>query len=174
MSLSPESIRRCQHIKVNGTQCGSPAMRDRSYCYFHMRWHRKGRQVNAFLQKQEILVLPTLEDANSIQVGLAEIMRQLATKMIDHRTAGLLLYAVQIASANLKHTSFEPDPALVIVDRDSLAHSPLGTTACSTLEALESGDRETLSVETGLAPSPPNADQQPDSALKRLCTERHL
>jgi hypothetical protein len=144
-------------------------MRDRSYCYFHMRWHRKGRQVNAFLQEQQILILPTLEDANSIQVGLAEIMRQLATKMIDHRTAGLLLYAVQIASANLKHTSFEPDPALVIVDRDSL-----GTTACSTLEALESGGRETLSVETGLAPSPPDADQQQDSTIKRLCTERRL
>jgi hypothetical protein len=171
MSLSPVSIRRCQHIKVNGTQCGSPAMRDRSYCYFHMRWHRKGRRVNDFLQKQQILVLPTLEDANSIQVGLADIMRQLATKMIDHRTAGLLLYAVQIASANLKHTSFEPDPTLVIVDRDSLAHPPLGTTACSTLEALESGDREILSVETELAPPPPNADQQPDSALQPL-TER--
>jgi hypothetical protein len=171
MSLSPVSIRRCQHIKVNGTQCGSPAMRDRNYCYFHMRWHRKGRQVNAFLQEQQILILPTLEDANSIQVGLADIMRQLATKMIDHRTAGLLLYAVQIASANLKHTSFEPDPALVIVDRDSVAHSPLGTTACSTLEALESGGRETLSVETELAPSPPNANQQPDSTLKQL-TER--
>jgi hypothetical protein len=59
----------------------------------------------------------------------------------------------------------------VIVDRDSVAHSPLGTTACSTLEALESGDREILSVETELAPPPPNADQQPDSALQPL-TER--
>ena len=165
MSLSPVSTRPCQHIKVNGTQCGSPAMRDRSYCYFHMRWHRKGRQVNAFLQDQEILVLPTLEDANSIQVGLAEIMRQLLTKMIDHRTAGLLLYAVQIASANLKHTSFEPDPTLVFVDR---ARPPLGATARSTLEALESDDRETLSVETELAPSPRDADRQPDSTIKQL------
>ena len=166
MSLSPVSLRRCQHIKVNGTQCGSPAMRDRTYCYFHMRWHRKGRQVNAFLKEQGILVLPSLEDANSIQVGLAKIMRQLLTKMIDHRTAALLLYASQIASANLKHTSFEPDPTLVIVDQESVTHPPLGAAACSTLEALESGDWETISVEAGLAPYPPNADQQPDSTIE--------
>jgi len=174
MSLSPGSIRRCQHIKVNGTQCGSPAMRDLNYCYFHMRWHRKGRQVNDFLQEQKILVLPTLEDGNSIQAGLAEIMRQLATKMIDHRTAGLLLYAVQIASANLKHTSFEPDPTLVIVDQESVANRPLGATAWSPVEKRESGDLKNPTVETGLAPSPLNAEQQPDSTIKRPFTERHL
>jgi hypothetical protein len=139
-----------------------------------MRWHRKGRQVNDFLQEQKILVLPTLEDGNSIQAGLAEIMRQLATKMIDHRTAGLLLYAVQIASANLKHTSFEPDPTLVIVDQESVANRPLGATAWSPVEKRESGDLKNPTVETGLAPSPLNAEQQPDSTIKRPFTERHL
>src|SRR5271166_3888317 len=103
------TIRRCQHIKVNGTQCGSPAVREHNYCYFHMRWHRKGMQVNAYFKEQQILVLPTLEDANSIQVGLAEVMRQMVTQMIDHKTAALLLYALQIASANVKRTSFEPE-----------------------------------------------------------------
>ena len=39
MSLYPESVARCRHIKVNGTQCGSPALREEKYCYFHMRWH---------------------------------------------------------------------------------------------------------------------------------------
>jgi hypothetical protein len=64
------TIRRCQHIKVNGAQCGSPAVREHNYCYFHMRWHRKGRQVNAYLQEQQILILPTLETSkNSITNG---------------------------------------------------------------------------------------------------------
>src|ERR1700732_3742402 len=27
MSLYPVTVKRCQHIKVNGTQCGSPAAR---------------------------------------------------------------------------------------------------------------------------------------------------
>ena len=91
-------------------------MREHTYCYFHVRWHRKGMQVNAYFKEQQILVLPTLEDANSIQVGLAEVMRQLATQMIDHRTAALLLYALQIASANVKFTSFEPEqPTQVVI-----------------------------------------------------------
>ena len=38
MSSYPANIRRCQHIKVNGTQCGSPALREEKCCYFHMRW----------------------------------------------------------------------------------------------------------------------------------------
>jgi hypothetical protein len=44
------------------------------------------------------ITLPTLEDANSIQVGLAEVMRLLVTNQIDHRTAALMLYALQTAS----------------------------------------------------------------------------
>src|SRR5437879_2595022 len=31
-------VPRCQHIKTNGTQCGSPALRNGEYCYFHRRW----------------------------------------------------------------------------------------------------------------------------------------
>ncbi len=132
MSSYPPSIRRCQHVKVNGTQCGSPAMREHSYCYFHVRWHRKGMQVNAYFKEQQILVLPTLEDANSIQVGLAEVMRQLTEQMIDHRTAALLLYALQIASANVKFTSFEPEqPTQVVIDRECVAQRPLGAPAWS-------------------------------------------
>ena len=141
MSSYPLTIRRCQHIKVNGTQCGSPAVREHNYCYFHVRWHRKGMQVNAYLKEEQILTLPTLEDANSIQVGLAEVMRQLAAQMIDHRTAALMLYALQIASANVKFTSFEPEqPTQVVIDRECLAHRPIGATAWSKIEGIEYDD----------------------------------
>jgi hypothetical protein len=135
MSIYPASIRRCQHIKINGTQCGSPAIREHKYCYFHVRWHHKGMQVNAYFKEQEILTLPTLEDANSIQVGIAEVMRELAAKMIDHKTAGLMLYALQIASANVKNTNFEPEqPTQVVIDRDRIADRPLGAAAWSNTE----------------------------------------
>ena len=70
MSLYPKSVARCQHIKVNGTQCGSPALREEQYCYFHMRW-RGGSKFTEALRKREMSGLPILEDANSIQVGLA-------------------------------------------------------------------------------------------------------
>ncbi len=48
------------------------------------------------------LDLPLLEDAFAIQVAITNVMRALATQQIDHRSAGLLLYALQIASSNLK------------------------------------------------------------------------
>ena len=135
MSIYPASIRRCQHIKINGTQCGSPAMREHKYCYFHVRWHHKGMQVNAYFKEQQILTLPTLEDANSIQVGIAEVMRELAAKMIDHKTAALMLYALQIASANVKNMNFEPEqPTQVVIDRDRIADRPLGAAAWSNTE----------------------------------------
>jgi hypothetical protein len=140
MSSYPLTIRRCQHIKVNGTRCGSPAVREHNYCYFHVRWHKKGMQVNAYFKQEQIRTLPTLEDANSIQVGVAEVMRQLLDEIIDHRTASLLLYALQIASANVKFTNFEPEPTRVVIDRESLAHRPLGASAWSKIEDREYDD----------------------------------
>ena len=28
--------RHCEHVKANGHFCGSPAMRGRNYCFFHI------------------------------------------------------------------------------------------------------------------------------------------
>jgi hypothetical protein len=137
MSQYPATIRRCQHIKANGTQCGSPALREEKCCYFHMQWRRQSRDINMNFHVRGTISLPTLEDANSIQVGLAELMRLLVTNQIDHRTASLLLRALRTASANLKHTSFEPDPTHVVIDPESVERRPLGATAWSTLEGRE-------------------------------------
>ena len=57
--------------------------------------HHSGAKFHANLRAHEIAGLPILEDANSIQGGLAEVMRQLVTQEIDHRAAALLLYALQ-------------------------------------------------------------------------------
>ncbi len=146
MSSYPASIRRCQHIKVNGTQCGSPALRDEKYCYFHMRWHASKMSVILKQREHWIAGLPTLEDANSIQVGLAEVMRLLVTQEVDHKTGALLLYAMQTASANLKRTSFEPEPTRVVIDRDCVAQRPLGATAWSAVAGREYDEVEKADV----------------------------
>src|SRR2546427_11426987 len=101
---------RCQHIKVNGTQCGSPAVRDRRFCFFHKKWHDQRIVINSAQARQSppTLDLPVLEDANSIQDALMQVMRLLISHQIDHKTAGLLLYALQTASFNLHRTDFEP------------------------------------------------------------------
>jgi hypothetical protein len=82
------------------------------------------------------LALP--EDADSIQMGLGEVIRLMMTRQVDHRTAALTLYALQTASANLKHTSLEPLlPTRVVVDRESVARRPLGATAWSKVAGRE-------------------------------------
>lgn len=139
MSSYPANIRRCQHIKVNGTQCGSPALREEKCCYFHMRWRGASRFAEG-LRKREISGLPILEDANSIQVGLAEVMFHLVTQEIDHRTAALMLYALQTASANLRMTSFEPEPTRVVIDQACVERRPLGASAWSKVEGREYDD----------------------------------
>jgi hypothetical protein len=142
MPLYPESVARCQHIKVNGTQCASPALRRQKYCYFHKQHRQKRLEINSNIQRERWkITLPVLEDANSIQMGLVQVMRLLVTQQIDHRTAALMLYGLQTASSNLKRTSFEPEqPTHVVIDRDSVAHRPLGVTAWSKVKGQEYDD----------------------------------
>jgi hypothetical protein len=147
MPSYPVSIRRCQHIKVNGTQCGSPALRAEKYCYFHAICHRKGKDAILYLNELETAMLPTLEDANSIQLGLAGVIRQLVNREINPKMAALLLYALQTASANLKYTSFEPEPTRVVIDRECVARRPIGATAWSTVEGREYDEIEKDDVE---------------------------
>ena len=137
MPSYPVSIRRCQYIKSNGTQCGSPALRDEKYCHFHMQWSLKNRDINMNFHERGTITLPTLEDANSIQEGLAEVMRLLVTNQIDHRTAALLLHALRTASVNIRHASFEPEPTLVVIDSEYVERRPLGATAWSKVEGRE-------------------------------------
>jgi hypothetical protein len=48
------------------------------------------------------LDLPSLEDAVSIQLALIDVAQALAANRIDTKRAGLLLYALQVASANVE------------------------------------------------------------------------
>lgn len=140
MPSYPKSIKRCQHIKINGTQCGSPALRDSTHCYYHIRYHWP--EFDALADNHGIRVpLPTLEDANSIQVALANVIERLIMSEIDHKTAALMLYALQTASINLKRTSLEPElPTQVVIDRDSVADRPIGASAWSRIEGREYDD----------------------------------
>jgi len=148
MPSYPVSIRRCQHIKVNGTQCGSPALRDEKHCHFHNVWFQKQLDVNKFVDGRLAITLPTLEDANSIQVGLTEVMRLLIHNLVDHRTAALLLHALRTAAINLKYTSLDPEqPMHVVIDRECVERRPLGATAWSTVEGREYDEAETGDAE---------------------------
>ncbi|MFZ0953244.1 MAG: hypothetical protein WAN17_13320 [Candidatus Sulfotelmatobacter sp.] len=123
---------RCQHIKVNGTQCGCPALRHNKLCYFHKRNHEErieldlDRLKNAHARRRKVVMeLPVLEDANSIQVSLMQIMRLIISGQIDGKTAGLLLYALQTASANLPRVRFDPFMHDVVLDPKTVNETPL-------------------------------------------------
>ena len=140
MALYPNFILRCQHLKVNGTQCGSPSLRDCKFCFYHVRYH--SQDMEALEEKNDLRhSFPTLEDANSIQVALAKVVERLLMLEIDHKQASLILYALQTASMNLKRTSLEPQlPTQVVIDRLSVAHRPLGASAWSPVEGREYDD----------------------------------
>lgn len=129
MSIYPDTIPRCQHIKVNGIQCGSPALRGTKFCYFHNQWRETRINLNSQQHVRGSITIPVLEDANSIQISLMQIMRLIAAGQLDSKTAGLLLYALQTASNNLSRISFEPLPRQVVIDPDWVVDTSLGENA---------------------------------------------
>jgi hypothetical protein len=121
-------VPRCQHIKVNGTQCGCPALRDNRFCFFHKQFQAQRITIGAAKRRQRARFdLPVLEDANAIQVALMQVMRKLASGEMDAKIAALMLYALQTASVNLRHTRFEPiEVKDVVIDRDTVDMTRIG------------------------------------------------
>ena len=116
-----EDVPRCQHVKINGTQCGSPALRRRRHCFFHDRVRRERAKIAAQASGLRRFDLPLLEDANSVQVALMKVIQMLGCGQMDHKTAGLILYALQTASVNLRNAEFEVEEVTdVVIDRDDV------------------------------------------------------
>ena len=147
-------VPRCQHIKTNGTQCGSPALRNGEYCYFHRRWRMTTVDLSHSAHHVTTeFVLPVLEDADSIQITLGQIMRMIVCRQVDTKSAGLLLYGLQIASANLRRTRFEPYHRDVMVDLDRVTETTIGDEAWSPADFANAGHVGQKSG-VGRAPSP--------------------
>lgn len=116
-----ENVPRCQHVKINGTQCGSPALRRRRHCFFHDRIRREQAKIAAQPSVHPPFELPLLEDANCVQVALMKVIQMLASGRMDHKTAGLILYALQTASGNLRLVDFEVNEVSdIVIDRDTV------------------------------------------------------
>jgi hypothetical protein len=125
--MGMDNVPRCQHVKMNGTQCGSPALRWRRHCFFHERIRRERAKIAADLSVQRRFDLPLLEDANSVQVALMKVIQMLGAGRMDHKTGGLILYALQTASINLRNAEFEVDEATdVVIDRDDVHRTAIG------------------------------------------------
>ena len=132
-------VKRCQHIKTDGGQCGSPALKGERFCFYHGENRAERVKVKGADGKGMEILVPVFEDASSIQTMLRRVAILLLEDKIDGKKAGQLLYTLQIASTNLKQMKEErPRAEQVVVDKRKVAETPVGMTPWS----LEEGGHE--------------------------------
>src|SRR6202142_708669 len=164
MTSYPIEIRRCRHVKTKGTQCGSPALKGKELCYYHEQ--NRPQPVELYIDGERYcdsqIVLPVFEDAHSIQTVIRQVVQLMLTRRIERKDAGLMLYALQIASGNLKMMQAEKaKPTQVVVELDKAAETPLGMTPWSATgqghdpEEGEEGEGEAQNL-----PAPPPAAEE--------------
>jgi hypothetical protein len=107
---------RCEKVREDGTVCGCPQMKGYRYCYAHERMLE---------MRSSKLELPALEDANAVQMAIMRVQKALIDDEISEKKAGLLLYSLQMASSNLKHTTFTDSKKEVVTEmREESPRSP--------------------------------------------------
>ena len=91
----------CRHVKPDGAYCGSPALRERKYCYYHlMERGRRLRRARALRDNLPYrLEIQSLDNLYAVRAALTDIAQALAAGQLDPRTAGKLLYAIQQVNA---------------------------------------------------------------------------
>lgn len=89
---------RCQHVRLSGARCGSPARRGKRFCQLH--------QAVAELEELGRTLAPNGE-ATALQFALMQVMRLLEGQAPDYKACRLMLYALQISRANLKNFAAE-------------------------------------------------------------------
>jgi hypothetical protein len=89
-------------------------MRGFFYCYFHRNSLEPTAPAGMSSYK-----LPVLEDPETIQVAITRVIQGVAYGTIDAVRAKFMLYALQIASQNIKRSNFKPSPTSVVTDLTS-------------------------------------------------------
>ena len=108
--MSSFPIELCHHIKMNGDRCGAPALRDQKLCRFHTCCGAVEVDVSTSATVPAApFFLPVLEDAASIQLAITQVCEHLLHRRLDAKEAGILLYAMQVASSNLDRLSDTED-----------------------------------------------------------------
>ena len=91
--ISMSNSKTCTHIKVTGVRCGSPALLGEQFCYFHQNAHRGIRRP----KQSRLHPIALIEDEESIQYALMEVINALMRNTIDVKRATLIIRALHIA-----------------------------------------------------------------------------
>jgi hypothetical protein len=115
----------CRHIFTDGHRCSSPALRKQDFCYYHhtTRQPVAGKEARARKLRRNEFILPRPEDRTAVQLSIGEVLDRVSTNRIDTKRAGLLLYGLQTASANLPTKRLDenpPAPVEEVVDEPQL------------------------------------------------------
>src|SRR5947207_14799757 len=82
---------RCKHVRASGVRCGSPALREQPFCYYHNHLYNQPYEPE----------FPFLEDAPAISGAIQRVLEELRRDALDARKAGVMLYGLQTAMALL-------------------------------------------------------------------------
>jgi hypothetical protein len=118
----------CRHIFTDGRRCGSHALREQHFCYYHyahrnpaLLSHRRKYLKSGF----DLTRLDGLDNPTSIQLALTEVLGRIATNTVDPKRGALLLYGLQIAGNNLRrsrpHQELIPEAIVEDADHGQLA-----------------------------------------------------
>ena len=88
---------RCQFIKSDGDTCGSYAVKNKRFCYFHSQT-AEGRKK----KRKKASYIPVLEDDLAVQMAVTNICRGLAEETLERKRAATLLYGLQVATVALR------------------------------------------------------------------------
>jgi hypothetical protein len=105
--MSKDSVPTCNHLKPNGQFCQSPALNDDHYCYFHRSSRERIKRQLRHVRQQRPLTIPPLEDLETIQLAVGDVLNALLSDRIDSKKAGLLLYGLQTAAHAVQKCNFE-------------------------------------------------------------------
>jgi hypothetical protein len=168
----------CRHIKTNGHRCQSPAIIGSAFCYFHRNLRRghhaastakaaplrpetvqyllENGQNPAQLATSPVYSFPPLEDAESVQLAISRLFAAIASGQIDPVQARSLLYALQVASCNVR--ALAP------------AHASADDLATLASRVVRTRDGQALAArgEDNGVPSPPSRHK---SLLERMVEE---
>lgn len=137
----------CQHIKLNGNRCGSPALRDRKFCHFHEGYSPARVDVSTSAQFPPApFYLPVLEDASSIQLAISQVCEHMLHRRLDPKKASVMLYAMQVASSNLARMNREKieDDSQRKKEKSVPASSEMSGTIEEDSSAIASGNPDRL------------------------------
>ena len=173
MAVNPNT-RVCAHIKVNGIRCGSPALRQEVFCYFHQRMIRGVRTP----PKSRLHPIANFEDPQAIQASLMEVVNALFRNQIDVPRARLILRALSIAARNAAKTHFDCWQSDMVKEVPEYPAAPpaTGPFAIATVQAAAPAttntppneESEVEHLNSAFQPSPENARRKPPSSVKSV------